>query len=763
MINKLINNENVMMENCKVNYECTQAFSILERALIFEIIQIKDRIKNNKYENINLEEILKNIKKRINKNNLKMTDNEYDDNILNLSDLNNYETDDDDDDDDTESEEYENETSKTSNKNKSNIDSNDKARRKYNNSADKKTKKNTRQNNAEKKQTFESKLKDICSRRGINNSILNEALKKIDKLRSSKIKNFNVNEFSDNLIKAIKDIARGQYTGRQADSVHLARYFVTNIIEKTEIIHQEKTARKRKLENTSETPPAKHRNEQPNTRLYEQPTNDQNNITDNNQSIRENVPIVTQKSNSIIPNMSISNEIGTIITAEGKNLMSFHLDDEILMREKLQNELNNNGILKYKHVSIIKNSQTRMELRIITIDKETADKIIAKQHEIFGGISIISCQTTANRLLMKCQVHKNNKFNEMDIKEMEVLRKKYGVLNIEAIQTNQRNKKFKIEFCTSTQYFEAYLNGIFLGNDRVACTPCWKLIQFCMKCSTWEHEINNCTSTKFTCFYCGEDHDGYKCETPSVTNCRQCHGQHESFSNKCDTFKIKFKEINKYIFDLLESEKNKVDCGLEMNINIPKNSHIIYQIKNPNSNKSLTISGIPKEITTRLENLEEFEKRQIKANDSLSDRITKEVSSITSEVLTLKGLMENQQQSQLNFMAQQQQNRFEDIQLRNALISKLGLDLQTLNAQPIQTTPIQTSLLHTASQHGTNTLNYNNMSNNQNNNIANQQQMHQYQQYQRMLQTNTPLSSNQNEVVMSTTQTSTASTIGFNN
>ncbi len=159
------------MENCKVNYECTQAFSILERALIFEIIQIKDRIKNNKYENINLEEILKNIKKRINKNNLKMTDNEYDDNILNLSDLNNYETDDDDDDDDTESEEYENETSKTSNKNKSNIDSNDKARRKYNNNADKKTKKNTRQNNAEKKQTFESKLKDICSRRGINNRI----------------------------------------------------------------------------------------------------------------------------------------------------------------------------------------------------------------------------------------------------------------------------------------------------------------------------------------------------------------------------------------------------------------------------------------------------------------------------------------------------------------------------------------------------------------------------------------------------------------
>jgi len=280
---------------------------------------------------------------------------------------------------------------------------------------------------------------------------------------------------------------------------------------------------------------------------------------------------------------------------------------------------------------------------------------------------------------MKCNAPRNNGCNINDPKELESMRKKYGVLNIEVVQSASKIKKYKIEFVDPSSYYNAYVKGIFLANDRVYCTPYWRFVPFCLQCSEWEHDINDCTSNFFICFYCGEKHDGTKCKNNTATSCKHCSDTHESFNSKCDKYKTLFKEQNKFIYDLLEQENSKLS-DIKLEIMIPKTNHITYQIKNnanPIQNKNLeTISKEISTVTSRLRDLEDFKDQQIKSNTELGDKITREV---TKQVTALETKLISDNQSTRDLITQQRNDDLkrqqEDQLIRNALIAKLNIDL----------------------------------------------------------------------------------------
>jgi len=483
-----------------------------------------------------------------------------------------------------------------------------------------------------KKITYADKLADICKKQNVDISIINTALDRIEKIKEGKIKAYDISEFDLKTQNTLTELARFPFKGKLANGVKTARYFISCIIDKER--DKLKKVHKKRV-NTDDNigqPPSKVLvNKTLEQSTNNSPSNIDNTFTPHTGSITEQGSTQTEQysnrkisnNNTMSQQNQIRNEIGTIIVAQGVNLQAI-LDpnDEITTRTRLHQELGNKNIFDFNHVSISKKGSV-FELRIITKTKETTDLIISAQNTLFGGIKIVSAQSTANRLLMKCTINNNNRFKFDDRKEIDMLREHYGVIGLEIMPGNNSNtktKKIKLEFSDSKSYFKAYINGIFLGNDRVTCVPNWKLLDFCIKCSEWEHSIDKCTSSKYTCFICGLEHNGLTCTTKEIT-CKNCTGDHESHNSICQSYKSKFESHNKYIYDLLKTQAQELNIN-SINIIIPRNMHIIYNIKNAqNPNNAKYDNKELGSINNRLNLLEDFEKNQNRRNDELKKEI----------------------------------------------------------------------------------------------------------------------------------------------
>jgi hypothetical protein len=670
-------------EYCKVSSDIMYDFNILEKTLIYEIIILNDEIKKKKpIKNINLNLILERITKRT-KSFMDYTQSSNSEDEYSERD---YDGETNDEEDGNESNDNDDIIKKDKNVRNSSMqtksDNVNKARSKRNSN-----KKSYKLHNAytEPKPKFNEKIEEICKKHNITADRLETTFTKIHNIQNKK-KSYLTADFSEQERNIIREIARAAFSGKPTNKLNLCRYFQTVIVEKEQEIIRNNQNRKKKRSNTDEldlldsAPPAKHINTTQTTSNTNSvsTTNISLNTTNNSTDTQQSLTTQNRKNNR----MSI-NHIGSIITATGTNLKSYTSDNEIETRDKLQQELINYQIDEFKHVSINRKGET-FELRIITTTKEATEKVISNQSTLYKGISIISCQSTSNRLLMKCNVPRNNSCNINDVKELDSLRRKYGVLNIEIAQSASKIKKYKIEFVDATSYYNAYTKGIFLANDRVICTPYWRYVSFCIQCSEWDHEIGECPSNFFICFYCGEDHDGTKCKNNTSTSCKHCSDTHETFNSKCSKYITLFKEHNKFIYELLENENQKASPNLKLEIQIPRNNHITYQIKstaNPTQVKNLeTISKEIGTVTTRLKALEDFKEQQIKSNNELGEKITKEV---TNQVQALESKLLNDNQSTRDLINKQRQ---EDVQIRNALLSKLNIDLgqNTLNQQQYQ-------------------------------------------------------------------------------
>ncbi len=673
------------MKNWKDSYDGVGEFSILEKTLIYEILRIDRIIKKrytNKLSDINLEKITKNINRNFDTLSNKMEEdkNNWDDTIE-------YE----DDGDETEDTDEENIIVRTKSATNKPNNASGKSKKKTNKEA--RSFKGTHEAyTTELRQKFGDKLENICINHNISSDDINKTFKKITEIKEGKNKNHKFN----NQEKAILiEIARTKIKGRQTANLGLARFYVSVILEKEreEIRDLELKKRKRRPDADQEEQQATTTNQQDkqdNTtkktrqdELEHSQTETRNNRQQSQQlrqSQHDNInttPISTY--NNLQHNMSsqidYANKIGSIIIASGKNLHKYLHEDEIVTRDKIHEELYGSLVMDFKHASIYKKG-TKYEIRIITNTKEATDRIISQQSIAFGGLEIISCQSTQNRLLMKATLPRNmNK--EIDAKEMDQLRSKYGVLNFEQMQTTGANKKLKIEFCSKEKFYEAFIKGIFIGNDRINCIPCWKLIPFCIKCTTWEHESNECNTNKFTCFKCSEEHDGLKCTENNVFMCKCCQGDHLGYDSICELYRVKFNEKNSFIINLLKEEQSKLSSQ-PLNIIIPKNNHISYGIRN--IGKTGNTANLPKNIENRLQELENFKTQQIAENSKLNEKITNEV---TKQIDSLRTEIKTEITNDGNATRQMLMQQIEaDRNLKQILLSKIENN-QNLNVNSI--------------------------------------------------------------------------------
>jgi hypothetical protein len=524
-----------------------------------------------------------------------------------------------------------------------------------------------------KKPTVSDHIENLCLIHNINYNLTNNKLDKISKLKKDNIKTIDLAEFDEKEIQAIKEIASIPNQQGNPSKLTAARYFVAVLLKQSETTKSNKqTHNKRK---NDENEPNKPKKRSTKSTLEDTtpitPTTDQNRVDTTSEtlvldststSVIHKSHVRTTTNNTCINNQNLSRmqdqiEINDnmVITFSGANLTQYVNNgsvDDIKTRENIRNELEKYSVNSYKHCSFTKLGTT-YECRLITTTKEAAQTLINKKNTIFGGISIISHQSQKNQLTMKFSINRMNNVNLDDIKELENLRMKHGVLNIKCLKSDSRGKKYKIELCNEASYFRAYINGLFIGNDKVNCYPNWRQLKFCLKCCEWDHIDTDMQCDKLNCYKCGESHDGRDCQSEFI-RCHHCTGDHEAYSNQCETFKSKFQATNAYIFDLLKNIQDSLSFD-PINVIIPRNHHIEYEIKSRKQLGSTITDNVP--ILTELNKMKQETTQIFQRLDSLETSRNNLPSQIAKEVASSMEIIKKETTKQIEDLKKDTHNQ----------------------------------------------------------------------------------------------------------
>lgn len=93
----------------------------------------------------------------------------------------------------------------------------------------------------------------------------------------------------------------------------------------------------------------------------------------------------------------------------------------------------------------------------------------------------------------------------------------------------------------------AILSGLVICNKKVSVVCCKKEPIQCLKCHSWNHLAQECTSPHDVCGTCGDTtHHTSDCTTAGHIHCVSCNsGDHASWDSRCPVFAWKCAEYDK--------------------------------------------------------------------------------------------------------------------------------------------------------------------------------------------------------------------------